>query len=328
MTIYDIAKEAGVSASTVSRVINNRPGIKKTTREKIESILKAYNFSVSEAARGLVNQTSRMIGILVSDIRNQHHTEGAYMIERHFMKKGYCSLILNAGDSDESMAECVRILSSRRVDAVVLIGSVFQNSCVMNAITDYMPSTPIVFQNGIFNLPNVSSAVSAEDEGTAEAVKYLFGTGRKHIVYINGADTPSNRKKAAGYSKAAAELHIDEILYNTDGTAKSSADITERVLAEHPEADAIIYATDLLAVGASRRILDDGKKIPEDIAIIGTDNSPFSILANPRLSSIDTKLFELSEACSSILEKALLNPGYTENAVIAPALVLRETTSQ
>ena len=87
LTIYDIAKEAGVSASTVSRVINARPGIKKSTRERVEKILRDSNFSVSEAARGLVNQTSRMLGILVSDIRNQHHIEGAYMIEQHFMKR-------------------------------------------------------------------------------------------------------------------------------------------------------------------------------------------------------------------------------------------------
>ena len=79
LTIYDIAREAGVSASTVSRVINSRPGIRKSTRERVERILRESNFSVSEAARGLVNQTSRMIGILVSDIRNKHHIEGAYM---------------------------------------------------------------------------------------------------------------------------------------------------------------------------------------------------------------------------------------------------------
>ncbi len=284
LTIYDIAKEAGVSASTVSRVINARPGIKKSTRERVEKILRDSNFSVSEAARGLVNQTSRMLGILVSDIRNQHHIEGAYMIEQHFMKKGYCSLILNAGDTDESRAEYIRILSSRRVEAAVLIGSVFQSEKVRKAIIDYMPTTPIVFQNGEFDLSNVSSVVADETEGTAEAVRYLYNQGRRNIAYINSNDTPSNRKKIAGYDKACAELGLERILSVSGDSAEESADTTERLISEHPELDAIIYAVDLLCVGGARRLLDLGKSIPKDIALIGTDNSPFSILANPRLS--------------------------------------------
>ena len=320
LTIYDIAKEAGVSASTVSRVINARPGIKKSTRERVEKILRDSNFSVSEAARGLVNQTSRMLGILVSDIRNQHHIEGAYMIEQHFMKKGYCSLILNAGDTDESRAEYIRILSSRRVEAAVLIGSVFQSEKVRKAIIDYMPTTPIVFQNGEFDLSNVSSVVADETEGTAEAVRYLYNQGRCNIAYINSNDTPSNRKKIAGYDKACAELGLESILSVSGDSAEESADSTEHLISEYPELDAIIYAVDLLCVGGARRLLDLGKSIPKDIALIGTDNSPFSILANPRLSTID------SSACSDILEKAIENPSYTEHVVIRPSLVLRETT--
>ncbi len=326
LTIYDIAREAGVSASTVSRVLNSRPGIKKSTRERVERILKESNFSVSEAARGLVNQTSKMIGILVSDIRNQHHIEGAYMIEQHFMRKGYCSLILNAGDTDESKAEYIRILSSRRVNAAVLIGSSFQNEPVRQAIIDYMPDTPIIFQNGEFSLPNVSSVVSDEVVGIYDAAKYLYEQGRRNIAYINNNDTPSNRKKILGYEKASRELCFPRILYVCSDSAESGAEITEKLITEHPEVDAIIYAVDLIAVGGSRKLLDLGKRIPEDIAVIGTDNSPFSMISNPRLSTVDTKLQELSTSCSEILEKAIENPSYTEHVIISPSLVLRETT--
>jgi len=88
MTIYDIAKKAGVSASTVSRVINNKPGIKKETRERIQKLLEESHYSPNEAARGLVNQASKIIGILISDIRTTHHTEGVYYMEREFVKLG------------------------------------------------------------------------------------------------------------------------------------------------------------------------------------------------------------------------------------------------
>ena len=78
MTIYDIAKEAGVSASTVSRVVNNKPGVHPSTKEKIEKLLKKYHYSPNEMARGLIKQSNHMIGILVADIRNVHYTDGAY----------------------------------------------------------------------------------------------------------------------------------------------------------------------------------------------------------------------------------------------------------
>ncbi len=326
MTIYDIAAKAGVSASTVSRVINARPGIKKATRERVEKIIRESNFSVSEAARGLVNQTSRMIGILVSDIRNQHHTEGAYMIEQHFLRLGYCSMILNAGEDPESMAGHIMILASRRVEAAVLIGSVFQNALVEKAVRDYMPHIPVIFQNGEFSLPNVSSVLSDDEEGTFAAVRYLHIRGRRSAAYVSGPETPSGSRKISGYLRACGECGQDELLYFCDGTAEGGADVTEKLLAEHPETDAVVYAFDLMAVSGSRRILDAGRRIPDDIAVMGTDNSPFSSLANPRLSTIDTRLQELSSLCSVMLERALSDPSFCEKKIITPSLVLRETT--
>ena len=122
MTIYDIAKKAGVAGSTVSRVLNGQPGISEGTRKRILAIARAEGFELSENARALKKRSSMLIGILVSDIRNQHYTEGAYVMVEEFQKRGYCSIIMNAGVSDESKREAVRMLSSRRVDGAVFIG--------------------------------------------------------------------------------------------------------------------------------------------------------------------------------------------------------------
>ena len=155
MTIYDIAKEAGVSGSTVSRVINGRPGISESTRRRVEEVLRKYDYSPDEAARGLVSRNSGMIGILVSDIRNLHYTEGAYIIEREMLKDGYCSLIMNTGVSPSDMAGAIRTLSERRVDGAVLIGSAFANDEVRRAIETYMRDIPFVIENGRMDLDNV-----------------------------------------------------------------------------------------------------------------------------------------------------------------------------
>lgn len=327
MTIYDIAKQAGVSASTVSRVLNNRPGINGETRKKVLRIINETNFSASEAARSLVNQTSNMIGILVSDIRNQHHIEGAYMISQHFVEKGYCSILMNAGSSDESKAEYVKILATRRINALALIGSTFQCDLVKQAIEDYLPAIPVVVQNGYFDLPNVSSVIADELLGTMDAVNYLYTHNRKAIGFINNNDTPSNRKKMKGYFIAAEERNMKpRIITSCPDDAEGGAMATRHLLEEYPEIDAIIYAVDLLGVGGSRYLLDIGKKIPADIAIIGTDNSPYSKISNPRLSTIDNKLDELSQDCYEILSRAIVDPSYVEHKVVKPILVHRETT--
>lgn len=90
MTIYDIAREAGVAASTVSRVINNKPGIKLETRQRVQELLKKYNYIPDAAARGLVMQSSRLVGILIVDIRVAHHVDSAFVIEQELTRRGYC----------------------------------------------------------------------------------------------------------------------------------------------------------------------------------------------------------------------------------------------
>jgi LacI family transcriptional regulator len=138
ITIYDIAKKAGVSPSTVSRVINNRPGVGAATRKRLQKLLKEYNYFPNEAARSLVNQTSRFIGILIDDIRTIHHTEGAYIIERQLVDLGYCCMIFNTGRGNESKARYIEIMRTRRVDGVVMMGSTFQNGEVAASINQLL----------------------------------------------------------------------------------------------------------------------------------------------------------------------------------------------
>ena len=328
MTIYDIAAKAGVSASTVSRVINGRSGIGKATRERVEAILKETGFVIDEGARSLVSQKSHMVGILVSDIRNQHHIEGAYMILRRLQEDGYVSLLLNAGESPDEKAECIRILARRKIDALVLVGSAFECPEVEAAIAAHMSSIPVVFQNGSFTLANVHSALAAEDRGTEEAVDHLSEEGRRRIAYVNNADTASNRRKIAGYRRAMARHGLEPLIVPScrEDSGEAGGEATASLLASHPDVDAIIFSIDITAVGACRHILDLGRRIPDDIAVIGTDDSPYARLANPRLTSIDTKLQKLSDICCDMLLGALDGRGEDQHkAYVEASLTVRET---
>lgn len=326
MTIYDIAKEAGVSASTVSRVINNKSGIKKDTRIRVQEILDKYNFSVSETARGLVNRKAMMIGILISDIRYNHFAEGAYIIEEKFLEKGFCSLIFNTGFDDSKRAEYVKLLASRRVDGVVLIGSGFCSEEVRSAILSYMPDTPIVVANGEMDLENLSSVIADEVWGVGELVDRLYNEGRRKILYIGDKSSPSSMNKFQGYSDAITKYGLEPVYIEAkDRNAECGYDVTYDYFSSE-KADGIIYGVDILAVGGERALEDLKVNIPVDVSLYGIDNSLYSSIANPRLSSLDTKLELMSTICFEKLESAIDGNPVERITVIKPEIVERETT--
>ncbi|HOA34769.1 MAG TPA: LacI family DNA-binding transcriptional regulator [Bacillota bacterium] len=328
MTIYDIAKEAGVSASTVSRVINNKPGVRKETKKKIQQLLAKYNYSPNEAARGLVTQASKIIGILVDDIRTIHHTDGAYIIERELVKLGYCCIIFNTGTDEASKANYINILKRRRVEGAVLIGSSFQVKAVEQAIKKYLSDTPIVMANGYLDLPNVYGILADEQNGVANCVKLLFDKGYRRPAFVIDLHTPSNLAKKAGFEQAVQSLAPGEeiLVYETERTLQGGYKVTQKIVRERPDVDGIIYAVDLLAAAGTRALIDMAISIPEQVAVIGIDNSIYAEICNPKLTSLDNKLLNLSMTAAHNLISALNGKQPNKKILIFSSIEERETT--
>ncbi|MDD3429351.1 MAG: LacI family DNA-binding transcriptional regulator [Oscillospiraceae bacterium] len=329
MTIYDIAALAGVSASTVSRVINGKPGIKAQTRDKVQALLRKYDYCPNETARGLVNQATKSIGILVADIRNAHHTDGAYFIERELEKQGYCSIIFNTGADENDKAEYIRQISQRRVDGVVLIGSSFQSSTIAAAIAQHLQNTPVVLVNGWLDLPNVYGVLAQEEAGTADCVALLAAKGHKKQAFVLNMHTPSNDLKLRGFTagmQAQGALPEDIWIYETESSLQGGYDITKTILEQHPDIEAILFAVDLLAAGAVRALMDLHIAVPQQVAVMGIDNSVYGEMCYPRLSSLDTKLVEQSVAAARMLLSALAGEKNPRKVMLFAEIVERETT--
>lgn len=339
MTIYDIAKEAGVSASTVSRVINDKPGINAETRKRVQALLKQYNYSPNEAARGLVMQSSKIIGILIEDIRIEHHTESAYVIEQELRKLGYTCITMSTGSSDERKAECIRILEQRRVEGAILMGSMFGTEAVRESIREHLTNIPVAIVNGYLDLPNVYGTLVDEAHGVEDCVALLMGKGRSHLVFALDVMTPSNDNKKRGFVKGLLEHGIPETeirmynAYRREDTETSprlaiqrGREVTEQILMEHPETDGIIYATDLLAVGGVQALKRRGKEIPGDVAVIGIDNTLYGQVCTPQLTTLDNKLLEVSENASRTLLDALEKKTVSHKIMLFTEINERETT--
>ena len=333
MTIYDIAKIAGVSGSTVSRVLNGKPGVNSETRQKILKLLEQYNFEPNASAQGLVSQSSKIIGIMMSDIRTVHHSESAYYVEQALQKEGYACLIVNCGFTDQSREECLRVLASRRAEAVVLIGSTFQSDNTKQAIQKYLKNLPVILENGIIDLPNVYSVVADEEHGVAESLQFLFQKGRKQPCYFNINKTPSNLLKIKGFTHAWKE-HLpnrEPFIINMEHCPdedewQTSYRATKLLFTEHPEIDSIIYSTDMLANAGVRALQDLGIKVPDQVAVIGIDNSIYATLCSPQLTVLNNKMPELSMMCAQLLLQILDRKSITKRIMIPSEIIEREST--
>lgn len=154
MNIYDIAKEAGVSISTVSRVMNKKENVNPATRKKVEEILEKNNYTPSAIARGMVSKTMKTVAILTVDIRVPHYSRTAYTIEREFSRRGYEVLLCNTGGELSETVKYLRTVQEKKVDGIVLVGSVFNTLCKKEEIGKLLKNTPVVLANGKLELPS------------------------------------------------------------------------------------------------------------------------------------------------------------------------------
>lgn len=330
MTIYDIAREAGVSASSVSRVINNKPGVSRANRDKINALLEKYHFVSNETARGLVTGSSKLVGILVADIRSQHHIEGAYHIAHDLAAHGYCSLILNTGDSDQERAEGIRTLEQRKVEAAVLMGSIFQTPQVCDAIERSLADVPVFMLNGFLDLPNVYGVLSDERRGVEECVRLLAKKQRYKIAFMVDKPTPSSQLKTEGFQRGIQALPVSKktpwIYSGVEGTLNGGYSTMQRILRQHPDVNGVICSLDILACGALRALQEAGRRVPEDVSVIGIDNSIYAEICTPRLTSLDNMLFDSSVTIAHKLVDCLEGRSTNQRTLLFTSIVEREST--
>ncbi len=303
VTIYDIAKRADVSPSTVSRVVNGTANVRQETKQRVLAVMNESRFVPDETARGLAMQTSKLIGILISDIRTTHHTEGVYYIERELSKLGYSCLIYNTGTGEEEQSNAIRRIGQRHVDAAILMGSIYQNDAVLKAIRSYLPHQPVIICNGYLQGENIYGLVSDEKEGVYRCVRLLKERGRHHPAFLVNRYTPSNLDKETGYREGMAAFYPGESAL-TVLTGESDDDIYEHtleLLKRKPRVDAIIYADDMMALVGLHAISEHGYTVPDQVSVIGINNSRLARISVPPLTSLDNMLYDLSmTACRNL----------------------------
>lgn len=298
MTIYDIAKLAGVSASSVSRVINNKPGVGKETREKILALLDQYHYSLDETARGLSKKSSKTIGVLISvmpGLHSEHSIKGLFYMEGELANHGYHCLLVNTGTTDGEVVEAISTVAGRRVDGVILAGAFYATNVVRRAIEQYLPQCPVVMINGFLDLPNVYGVGIDETQGLEMGVDFLVRKGRSKLALFIDSRRLSAGIIRRGFENGIAKYRgaVTGIVYeDVERSLQGGRDTAALLLREHPETDGIICAVDMIAIGVLDYLQEMGIDVPGQVSLMGEDNSNYAEICKPKLTSLDTKMVE------------------------------------
>ncbi|MDR1904782.1 MAG: LacI family transcriptional regulator [Treponema sp.] len=329
MNIYDIAEEAGVSISTVSRVLNNKTNVTPATREKIQAVLDKYQYTPNAIARGLVVKSMKTVAILTVDMRAPYYARTAYTIERAFSRHGYNVIICNTGGELEETRRYMHSLAQRQVDGVVLVGSVFNKLGKDTEVETELKHMPVVIANGELMLPNSYSILVDDVLGIGLAVEHLARKGHRDMVYVKDLDTNSAKIKMKGFIQAMEKLEVrdnKERVLHTGYGLEGGQDAASRILVLSKRPTAVVCGEDLTAVGLMKGFIRTGLSVPRDIAVTGYNNSEYSLICTPELTTVDNK-GEMSALFSvQLLESLISGKNAFSSMSIQPELVIRQST--
>lgn len=194
-------------------------------------------------------------------------------------------------------------------------------------IAKYVPNIPILFANAVLPLPNAYGVLSDEEDGTYHAVKRLAQAGRRNIAFVNDDETESEEHKLNGYRRAIREYGLTERCYRAERSIEGGQFVTTHILQQDPNTDAIVFSEDTTAVGCLHALQVTGKRIPDEVAVIGCNNSVYCTICYPQLTSIDNSLHETGRMAAKQMIRLLNHESDVEKTICLPCrLVLRDTT--
>ena len=304
-TVADVAHAAGVSMMTVSRVMNDKPGVSDEVRRRILTLADEMGYRPSQLARGLATHQTLTIGLIVPDIANPFFAQLVRGAEDVAFEHGYTLFLLNTVEDIEREAAALDSLWQKEIDGVILCSSRLPGDELETSIQRF-PAV-LLFNRELTNpLPNVATLNIDDTLGAELAVRHFIAHGRRRIALVAGPTTSvSGQRRLDGYRAAlrAADLVFDPaLLEHCAPTTEGGRAATHAILARRPRADAILAFNDLVAIGVMQACEEAGKNVPLDVGVIGVDNIPFAAIVRPGLTTIAVDLVEVGrQAMDTIL---------------------------
>ena len=330
----DIARDLGVSVITISKVLRNHPDVGDETRERVLARVKELDYRPNLAARSLATGRTYLIGLVVPDLLHPFFAEIAKALSEVLRQNGYY-LIVSSSDEDSDLEEQeINQLLARRLDILIIASC---RSTVDLFFRIEKQNTPyILIDRALPGLP--ANFVGVDDEAVgALATKHLIEMGCKKIAHIRGPETSPGIRRLEGYKRALSRSGLkvidDYIISEPKGdveTRQRGAEAMRQLLSVKPRPDGVFCFNDPIAMGAMNYALDQGVRIPEDLAVIGCGNLHYDDALSVPLSSINQHSRRIGQEAARIA-LGILNSKVSpklENVVMQPELVVRRSTQR
>ena len=321
-TIKDVAGVAGVTVTTVSRVLNNRGYISEATRKKVNDAMEQLNYRPNEMARSLLRKKSNLIGLIIPTVAHPFFSELTNFIEYYAYKLGYKILLCNSYQDSVKEKEYIMMLKSNEVDGIIMASHTLEIEEYLNL------KLPIVAIDRMFS-KSIPFITSDNYSGGVLATNLLIEKGCKKIAHISGSfelETPANNRYR-GFLDVVNERNIEHIILETKlGISENYEEIVYKLFKENPDIDGIFASSDMIGISVIKVAKSLGKEIPKDLKIVGYDDITFSSLVVPTLTTIKQPIEKMGELVIQILIDQIEEKEVSLENILPITLVERETT--
>ncbi len=329
-TIYDVAKRAGVSTATVSRFVNRAGPVASPTGQRIETAVRALGYRPNGIARSLVTKTTHTIAFLLPDITNPFFPSLVKGVQLLANERGYVVLLCSTLGDEKGDEEYLKLLRAKQVDGILAVGLVLRRAQIERLAAG---SIPFVSLDRNIDLPGAPLVQVNHRQSAMLATQHLLALGHRSIAHITGPPQLSvSRERLAGYIAALGRAGIKpdaRLRVTGDFTEEAGYRDIERLLAEAVPFTAVFAANDLSAIGVMAALKRHGRRVPEDVSVVGFDDIHLAAYTSPPLTTIRQPTLEMGRRATEILIDAIEHGAHRAPAgktVFDGTLIVRGTT--
>ena len=323
VSIREVAKRAGVSPSTVSRVINGTTNVDPIKKERILAVIDETGFKPNELARALFKKSSKIIGVIVPNIENAFFGELARAIEAEAYENNYRILLCNSQNDTEKEILNIQTLNQLRADGIIIM----TNSEDLASQMGDCQVPFVILDRKIEGLQEIAFIEADHYKGGRMAMEHLLRCGCKNIVCMRGPQKfSSGQQRFLGYQDVCREKGLQERWLDCDYDYEEGLQVAEMLLEKYPETDGILACNDMVAIAAYKVLQNKGYRVPEDVQLIGFDNIRFSRLFTPEFSTVIQPIREMGRLAAQVIVNYVNRQPFQKENVFDVSLVERQTT--
>ncbi|MGC9398246.1 MAG: LacI family DNA-binding transcriptional regulator [Anaerolineae bacterium] len=332
VTLKSIAEAVGVSTASVSRALNDQPGVSDAVRQQILETARRMGYVPDLSARSLAGAKTHTVAFVIPKTNLSAAADPFYPlimegVESHLSDYGYHVLLTTLDEEALDHPERLPVLNSNRIDGLILAGPQIPASFILRVVG---MGFPVVLVDNALSQTSVNCVLSDDEGGAYTAARHLLEHGHRRILYLSGpSDWISNRERTRGYRRAMREWECEPLIfYAEETTIESGKRLLPQALEQWPDTTAVCAANDSMAIGAMRAAASLGRRVPQDLCVVGFDDISWAQMSDPPLTTIHVFKRRIGVLAAQRLLETIKSPDLPPiKTLVATKLIQRKTCS-